>query len=87
MAYTTNLDGQGPVARVLFWGFDDDDIHELSLAGGGRWQHTDLTENANAPDAIGFVAAYTTNLAGQGPVALVLYRTNNHHIHELFTFT
>jgi hypothetical protein len=37
--YTTNLDGQGPVARVLYWG-GDLHIHELSLASGGRWHHT-----------------------------------------------
>jgi hypothetical protein len=85
--YTTNLAGQGPVARIAYRGSrDDSHIHELSLSGGSRWQHTDLTDKANAPDAFGFVAAYTTNLAGQGPVARVLYRTNNHHIHELFTF-
>jgi hypothetical protein len=48
MGYTSSLDGQGPVARVLHLG-GDQHVHELSLSGGGRWKHADLTAEAGAP--------------------------------------
>jgi hypothetical protein len=35
-----------------------------------------------APPADGWPMAYTTSLAGQSPVARVLYRATDNHIHE-----
>lgn len=87
MGYTTNLGGQGPVARVLYWGSDDRNVHELSLSGGGRWKHTDVTTQAHAPIATGSLMGYTTSLGGQGPVARVVFLGEDQHVHELFAFT
>jgi hypothetical protein len=86
VGYTTGLGGQGPVARVLYKGFDDEHVHELRLSGGSRWRHTDLTDLADGPSSEGALAGYTTCLKGQGPVARVLYDALDRHIHELFTF-
>jgi hypothetical protein len=85
MGYTTYLDGQGPVARVLYYSDKDSHVHELSLAGGGRWEHTDLTTQADAPICASSPMGYTTCLGGQGPVARVLYLGQEHHqhVHEL----
>jgi hypothetical protein len=82
VGYTTSLAGQGPVARVAY---EDDDrhVHELFLTGGGRWKHTDLTVEANAPTGVVAMVAYTTSLAGQGPVARVAYLGGDQHVHEL----
>jgi len=84
-AYTTSLSGQGPVARVVYLGIDDQHVHELSLAGDGRWRHLDLTDKAGAPDAFGAgLVGYTTSLSEQGPVARVLYLdVNETSVHEL----
>ena len=85
--YTTSLDGQGPVARVLYWGYSDAKVRELSLTGGGRWKHTDLTAQAHAPTTTGSLMGYTTSLGGQGPVARVVFLGEDQHVHELFAFT
>jgi hypothetical protein len=87
LGYTTSLAGQGPVARVVYVGADDNHVQELSLAGGGRWRHTDLTDAADAPVVFGSLWGYTTSLDGQGPVARVVYVGDDQHVHELFTFT
>jgi hypothetical protein len=84
--YVTNLAGEGPTARVLFR-LDDLHIHELSMGGFGSWTHTNLTAIAHAPPGSD-VMGYTTNLAGEGPAARVLYRNLApdqpfEHIHEL----
>jgi hypothetical protein len=49
------------------------------------WSDVDLTALADAPPASGLVMGYVTNLPGQGPVARVLYRATDSHIHEFST--
>jgi hypothetical protein len=87
VGYTTSLDGQGPVARVLYWGYSDAKVRELSLSGGRPWKHADLTAQAHAPTTTGSLMGYTTSLGGQGPVARVVFLGEDQHVHELFTFT
>lgn len=83
--YTTSLAGQTAMARVLYLGGHDRRIHELSTPDGGHWSHADLTDLADGPPADGWPMAYTTSLAGQGPVARVLYPATDNHIHEFST--
>ena len=78
--YTTNLTGQGPVARVVYQAGEH--IWELSVLGGHDWVKADLTAKTGAPLGQGPVG-YTTNLTGQGPVARVVYVTANSHVEEL----
>ena len=49
------------------------------------WSDADLTALADAPPASGWVMGYVTSLAGQDPVARVLYRATDNHIHEFST--
>src|SRR5262245_27206877 len=49
-----------------------------AMAAG--WTRADLTAIAGAPHAAGNPAGYTTDLAGQGPVARVVYRTSSGHV-------
>jgi acid phosphatase len=51
----------------------------------GPWHAADLTtgSDGNAPAAAGAPFGYTTNLAGQGPVARVVYQATSGHIEEL----
>jgi hypothetical protein len=83
--YTTGLAGQSAIARVAYLGGHGRRIHELSTPDGSHWSHADLTDLANGPPADSWPMAYTTSLAGQGPVARVLYRATDNHIHELST--
>jgi hypothetical protein len=83
--YTTSLAGQSAMARVVYLGGHDRRIHELSTPDGGHWSHADLTDLADGPPADGWPMAYTTSLAGQSPVARVLYRATDNHIHEFST--
>jgi hypothetical protein len=94
--YTTNLAGQGPVARVLYFDWVDpvssaDNrryIGELSVAGGGRWQANPLTSTigpATGDDPVTNGRGYTTNFASQGEVARVVYIAQDNHIKELST--
>jgi uncharacterized protein (AIM24 family) len=80
--YTTNLTGQGPVARVVYT-TTDGHIQELNVDGGRSWITADLTVLSGAPPAASAPFGYTTNLTGQGPVARVVYRTTDGHIQEL----
>jgi len=80
--YTTNLTGQGPVARVVYK-TTSGHIEELSAQVGHPWSGADLTAIAGAPAAAGNPAGYTTDLTGQGPVARVVYKTTSGHIEEL----
>ncbi|HEV7808944.1 MAG TPA: hypothetical protein VGO80_24285 [Solirubrobacteraceae bacterium] len=50
----------------------------------GKWTRADLSDIAGGAAAAGSPAAYTTNFPGQGPVAHVVYRGTDQHIHELF---
>ena len=81
MGYTTDLAGQGPLARVVYRGTDNH-VHELSRPNG-QWTHADLTAITAAPGAADTAMGYTTDLAGQGPVARVVYRGADNHVHEL----
>lgn len=83
--YTTSLAGQSAMARVVYLGGHGRRIHELSTTDGGHWSHADLTDLADGPPADGWPMAYTTSLAGQDPVARVLYRATDNHIHEFST--
>jgi Fungal fucose-specific lectin len=83
--YTTSLAGQSAMARVVYLGGHGRRIHELSTPDGGHWSHADLTDLADGPPADSWPMAYTTSLAGQGPVARVLYRATDNHIHEFST--
>jgi len=74
--YTTNLTGQGPVARVVYQGGEH--IWELSVRGGHDWVKADLTARTGAPTTVDGAIGYTTNLTGQGPAARVLYSTGEH---------
>jgi hypothetical protein len=86
MGYATNLPGQGPVARVLYWNEDDNHAHELSTADGNNWSHADLTDQAHAPEVALRPMGYVTSLAGQGPVARVVYLgMADDYVHELST--
>jgi hypothetical protein len=81
--YTTNLPGQGPVARIVFLG-NDYRIHEISAASGTGWKYANLSDITHGPAAeVSAPIGYTTNLAGQGPAARVVYRGTDGHIHEL----
>ena len=82
MGYTTDLAGQGPVARVVYRGADNH-VHELSVAGGGQWSHADLTAITAAPAAADTAMGYTTNLPGPGPMARTVYCGTDNHVHEL----
>jgi hypothetical protein len=82
--YTTNLTGEGPVARVVYR-TTDGHIEELNANGGRGWVHTDLTQRSRAALAASAPFGYTTNLTGQGPVARVVYTTTDGHIQELNT--
>jgi|GEM_PF-2373739 len=82
--FVTNLTGQGPVARVVYRGGSTGaDIEELRLSGGGTWAAEDLSAMAGAPPATSAAVGYTTNLAGQGPLARVVYQTSAAHVEEL----
>ena len=82
MGYATSLGGQGPAARVVYWGADAH-VHELSLVSGGQWGHADLTDLAGGPNASGEPMGYATSLGGQGPAARVVYWGADAHVHEL----
>jgi hypothetical protein len=64
-------------------------IQGVHWAGVGdaamSWSDVDLTALADAPPAPSLVMGYVTNLPGQGPVARVLYRATDNHIHEFST--
>ncbi|GAB1639580.1 hypothetical protein [Krasilnikovia sp. MM14-A1259] len=81
-AYTTDLTGQGPVARVVYR-TQASRIQELSVGSDGRWRSTDLTTLTGAPPAASAPYGYTTSLTGQGPVGRVVYLTANNRIQEL----
>jgi hypothetical protein len=85
VGYQSNLCGQGPVARVIYRSADNH-IQELSVSAKFAWRRAnpDLTSRTGAVPAVNaFPIGYTTNLAGQGPVARVVYESADHHIHEL----
>jgi hypothetical protein len=69
--FSTNLDGQGPVGRVVYRAADNH-IHELSVTPNGC-HHGDLTAATGAPPAAGPPFGYTTRLDGQGEVARIVY--------------
>ena len=80
--YTTDLTGQGPVARVIYT-TEFGHIWELSVRGGHDWKAADLTARTGAPAVASGPWGYTTNLTGQGPVARVVYAAASGHIWEL----
>jgi hypothetical protein len=82
MGYTTNLNGQGPVARVVYE-TTSGHVEELSATVASGWSKADLTAITGAPAAAGVPMGYTTNLNGQGPVARVVYETTSGHVEEL----
>jgi hypothetical protein len=83
--YTTSLSGQGQVARVVYVSSHDNHVQELFRGAGGIWRRADLTAVALwpqvpppqlvlVPKTPGLPVGYSTNLAGQGPVARVVFR-------------
>lgn len=83
VGYTTNLTGQGPVARVVYR-TTGSHVQELSVSGaGGSWASADLTQLTGAPLSSGTPFGYTTSLTGQGPVARVVFRVSGGHVYEL----
>lgn len=80
-AYVTSLTGQGPVARVVYQ-TNGNHIEELST-DGAAWHANDLTAISGGPKSVSAPFGYTTNQAGQGPVARVVYMTDAGHIEEL----
>jgi hypothetical protein len=82
--YTTDLEGQGPVARVVYRSQPDNHVHELSEGGDGNWVDADLTAIAGGPNVGGPPMGYTTDPEGPRPVARVVYRSQpDNHVHEL----
>jgi uncharacterized lipoprotein YmbA len=80
--YTTSLNGQGPVARVVY-PTSSGHVEELSDSGPA-WSAADLTKITGAPGpATSEPFGYTSSLNGQGPVARVVYLTSGFHIEEL----
>src|SRR5262249_53721883 len=75
-AYETDLADQGPAPRVVYR-TTAGHIEELNDQPGRDWIATDLNDNSSAPataSAAGAPTGYETDLAGQGPVARVVYR-------------
>ena len=78
--YTTHVTGEGQVARVVYM-TDFADVQELSLDSGGTWHTAQLSglygQSLTNP------TGYTTNLAGQGTVARVVYGSTGYMTYEL----
>jgi hypothetical protein len=76
--YATAFDKQQHVAYVG----SDEHVHELRYADG-KWLHTDLTRNGNAPAVTVGTAldAYVTSFNSQQHVN---YIANDGHVHELY---
>jgi hypothetical protein len=88
--YQTNLDGQGPAARVVYRApsdhgtFTTDDVQELSVTPGQSWQAVNLSNIAGANvNATGAVSAYETELTGEPTKARVAYQGHDQHLYEL----
>jgi hypothetical protein len=84
--YGTNMPGQSSLAHVVYRTAAGH-IEDLSSLDLVHWQSADLTAAAGAPAATGAPDGYATNLdadlAAQGAVARVVYRTAAGHIEEL----
>jgi PASTA domain len=82
--YVTDLPGEGPRARVAYWGTDGH-VWELAYTPGqnGGWAAHQLTKDGVAPPPAGRPFGYVTDFAGQGPLARVIYQGTDGHIWEL----
>jgi hypothetical protein len=81
-AYSTNLTGEGPVARVVYLN-NARQVMELRSSDGNTWVASNLTGLTGAPLAVDEPVAYVTNLTGQGPVARVVYNAMDGQVYEL----
>jgi hypothetical protein len=82
LGYETDLDGQDPVARVIYR-TKGNHIEELNEQPGRRWIAADLNNVAGVPasgNAATAAFAYTTMLDGQATFGRVVYRTTSGHI-------
>jgi hypothetical protein len=78
-AYETSIDS-GPIPRVVYRG-QNGDVIEIRLEGGS-WKKADLSQLAGAPGAQGTISAGLTRGGGH-PVARVVYRADDGHLHEV----
>jgi hypothetical protein len=70
----------GPTARVVYTGFPDNDIHELSLLPGQGWVDHDISLGSGGPSASSSPFGYVTY---DGPTARVVYIGSDGDVHEL----
>jgi hypothetical protein len=81
--YRTDVDGARTL-RVVYRGTDNH-VHELRMTPTGRWEHTDLSAQAQATGvvpAVGDPFAYLTDQGGVR-VARVIYRGADDHMHQI----
>jgi len=88
-AYSTDIPGQGPTARVIYRDAQQR-VRELAVSAGRAWSAADLTTASGAADAFAPPFGYVTDLRGQGPTARVVFRggrdrseLGSHHVQEM----
>jgi hypothetical protein len=83
IVYTTDFAGQGHTVRMVYMGTDRH-IWELNYLGPDtQWGANDLTKITGGQSAFLAPIAYTTQFAGQGPAARLVYMGTDGNIWEL----
>ncbi len=84
IAYLTDFPGQRSVTRIVYRTANGR-IYELFYSEAmSTWGSADLTTLGGGAPAAGDPIAYLTDFPGQGPTAHFVYRTDDHHVCELF---